>query len=293
MVSQELLNYIHQQTQLGKNRDEITKSLIAGGWKAEDVEQAFNSIASGVPAPMASGQMPSASQIFKEAWEIYKARFKTLIAIILAPVLPGLLVAIIVGAYILTKSSQIASSTQSVIFIVLGILFVIAIIGIIYVAIWSQVAQLIVVRDQAEGIGWKEAFKRSKGKLLAFFLTSLLVGLATIGGLILLIIPGIIFAFWFSQSIYIVVEENLKGPAALKRSKYYVKGRIGQVFTKGFYIAIVTFAIYIIVGVVIYGLNSLVGEYFSWLSNVFSFVWGPMTTVYAYLVYKHLKATRP
>jgi hypothetical protein len=43
MVNQQLLDYIKQQSQQGVNKEQIKSSLLANGWLASDVEEAFNS----------------------------------------------------------------------------------------------------------------------------------------------------------------------------------------------------------------------------------------------------------
>lgn len=298
MVTQQLLDYIKQQMQTGKSREQITHGLLASGWQADDVEQGFVSLNSGMPAPM-NTELPKAREIFNEAWAIYKNRFKTLIAINLIPVLGFILLGFIVAILVISaKVSQ--TNWQGPEFLVIICLGFIALLALIYIGLWATVALLFAIKDQAEGIGWKEAFKRSRNKIWIFFGTSLLTGLAVFGGFILLIIPGVIFAFWFSQSPYIVVEENLGNTSALKRSKYYIKGRIGQFFGKSFHIGIITFGLYI-------GLAIIVGI-FSSISHlnkeqalvarnivnyIFNLFWAPVVTVYAYQLYKHLKATRP
>jgi len=100
---------------------------------------------------------------------------------------------------------------------------------------------------------------------------------------------------WFSQASYVVVEEDLANTAALKRSKYYVKGRWGEVFGKFFYIGVISIGIYLAVVLLLWILSQIgiKQEYTSWIGNVFSFVWTPMVSVYAYLLYKYLKASRP
>jgi len=296
MVNQQLLDYIKQQTQTGKSREEITSALLAAGWQASDVEQAFTN-PSGVPMPAAS-EIPKSRQILKESWAIYKNRFKTLIAIILIPtagylllILLGILLTAVATGFL--KQSAVSIQPWKIAGIILGI---IAIIFLIYLYIWATVAQLFAIKDQAQAIGWKEAYKRSKPKIGPFFSTSILNGLAVLGGTILFIVPGIIFGLWFSQSPYVVVEEGLANTAALKRSKYYVKGRIGQIFGKLFYIGIITLGLYIGLSIILAIFGSLIGikyNYISWISNIFSLVWTPLVTVYSYQLYKYCKATRP
>ncbi|MBT3538949.1 hypothetical protein HOF40_02975 [Candidatus Parcubacteria bacterium] len=74
--------------------------------------------------------------------------------------------------------------------------------------------------------------KSSLGLLLPAILVSILSGLAIVGGLILLIIPGIIFAVWFMFSLHALMLDNKHTVDALKYSKSLVKGRWGEVLWK-------------------------------------------------------------
>ncbi len=280
MVSQQLLDYIKQQSSLGKGREELTQSLLQNGWQLPDIEQAFATIAnpSAAPTPV-GGNLPKARQILNEAWGIYKNRFKTLILIRLVPLLATLGFGLIFGVGFI-GTSKISSQNLNLGLGGLAVMLV-ALIILIYISLWSTVAQLMAIKNQTEDIGFKEAFKRSQGMIGIFFATGLLVGLAVLGGFILLIVPGIIFCLWFSQTPYIVMEENLANTSALKRSKYYIKGRMGEVFGKFFYIGIITLGLTILFGLI------------PFLGNVFSLFWTPLVTVYCYQLYRHLKATRP
>jgi hypothetical protein len=297
MINQQIVDYINQQTQKGKSKEEITSALLAAGWQANDVNAAFATIASGAPMPMAT-ELPKARQILKESWAIYKNRFKTLITIILMPTAAYLLL-ILLAATVTGITVGVAKQTSANIhpWIIAGIILgVVAIICVIYFYIWAAVAQLYAIKDQTENIGWKEAYKRSRPKIGAYFTTSLLTGLATVGGAILFIIPGIIFGLWFSQSCYVVVEEGVANTAALKRSKYYTKGRIWQIFGKLFYVGMITLALYLALAIILAIASSLVGikyAHVSWVTNIFSLVWTPLITVYGYQVYKYCRATRP
>ena len=51
MVTQELLDYIKQQIQLGTDRGQIKATLTANSWVAEDVEEAFSRLTPNVPKP--------------------------------------------------------------------------------------------------------------------------------------------------------------------------------------------------------------------------------------------------
>ncbi|MFH1905037.1 MAG: hypothetical protein ABIK53_05920 [bacterium] len=70
----------------------------------------------------------------------------------------------------------------------------------------------------------KESYKTGFKKFFPYLWVSALVFMAVAGGLLLLIIPGIIFAVWFSLAGYVRIIEGIGSIGALKRSKQLVKG---------------------------------------------------------------------
>jgi hypothetical protein len=60
--------------------------------------------------------------------------------------------------------------------------------------------------------------------------TALLTGLVIGLGLLLLIIPGIIFSIWFAFVTQVVMVEGLSGTSAMSRSKELTKGHGGRIF---------------------------------------------------------------
>ncbi len=79
--------------------------------------------------------------------------------------------------------------------------------------------------------------------LRAFFpllWTNFLMGFAIMGGLILLVIPGILAAFWFALAGQVVVVEGVSGFKALKRSKALMKGNIGTLIVLGLVIGAIS-----------------------------------------------------
>jgi hypothetical protein len=85
-----------------------------------------------------------------------------------------------------------------------------------------------------------EAIGHGFRRLLPLIGTSILVWLAIIGGLILLIIPGILFALWFSLSTHVVVLEDVAGPTALGRSKKLVRPHLGTLIVLGLIMMVIT-----------------------------------------------------
>lgn len=85
-----------------------------------------------------------------------------------------------------------------------------------------HIAMTLVAREKNLRIG--EYLSRAWQAAGSYLWVSLLAGLAVAGGFLLLIIPGIIFAVWFVCARYIVLFENIRGRAALARSRELAKG---------------------------------------------------------------------
>jgi hypothetical protein len=76
----------------------------------------------------------------------------------------------------------------------------------------------------------KAMFSQVNSKLLPMLGLIILTGLAVIGGLILVIIPGLIFGTWFSLAPYVMISENLGVIDSMKRSKQLVSGHIFEMW---------------------------------------------------------------
>lgn len=112
-----------------------------------------------------------------------------------------------------------------------------------------------------------------------YFLISLMFGLIMFVGMVLLIIPAIIFAVWFSFSTFLVFDKNLKTKEALSKSKALVKGKFLKVLGRFIVFVLVILLVQIILSAIPY-----VGY------TVLSFI-APIFIIPFYLLYKDLLAT--
>ena len=88
----------------------------------------------------------------------------------------------------------------------------------------------------------------------------LLQGLIMLGGILLLIIPAIIFAVWFCFAQISVILDKKRGVEAFSYSRSLVRGRFWAIFWRAIiYPGLLTAAIFIIVGIFITGVASLLG----------------------------------
>ncbi|WKZ25430.1 MAG: hypothetical protein QY322_03525 [bacterium] len=121
-----------------------------------------------------------------------------------------------------------------------------------------------------------EVVKKSLRMLPTFVGVSLVLGLIILSGLLLLIIPAIIFGLWYSFTLFLVFDKSMSLREALKASKLMVKGRMMKVFGR----------------FIVFGLFSIVVTMFVTIIPVAgSLVMGllsPLFLLSSYLLYKDL-----
>jgi len=166
-----------------------------------------------------------AGDILARAWTIYKGQWLMCIG--------GFLIVGILNYVV----GQIANQLSAVIGALAGepvILFVCIVLGAFagqLFALWLNIGLAMLFLDVARG---REA---SLGTLfrggpcyLAVLLASILFTLIWLGGLLLLIVPGIIFALMFSQFFYLIIDRNVGIIESLELSKQITHGNKLMIF---------------------------------------------------------------
>lgn len=223
-----------------------------------------------------SSNFISAGDFLKQVWQLYKERFPVLVVISLLPAVISLIVELLT----LDKENSISLSP---------IIIVITIIAII-TTMWSQAASFLAIRD-GNAYTAVDYYKQGWSKLLIVIMSSILSGLAVLGGLILLIIPGIIFSVWFMFSAYFVVLENKKAVESLKASKAIVKGLTGQVLWKVIILILIYGAAYTVLMLLGTGVSAVAGDIgLAITTAITSAVLTPFGFVAGYMLYTYLKS---
>ncbi len=293
MVSQQLIDYIKHQQQMGHSKEQITSTLLAQGWHQADVEEGFAHAASGVPMPVSgpvSTELPKIGRLFSDSFELMKKRILVMVVSGLLPILGLVAFSIVAGTvwFIVHKFSSIASNILLLIFAVLGV------VAIFYAIFWVATAYFTALRDADENTGIKENLKRARPLIGSFLVVGLLTQLVALGGFVLLIIPGIIFMVWYCFAPMIMVAEGKKGRAALAQSKAYVAGRWWKVFGR----IVLLNLIYIVPAMV---LQAVLAFNRNWGVNIFLrivlFIWqffyAYFQLSYSYTLYKQVKNSAP
>ncbi len=229
----------------------------------------------------AGASLPGYFALLGSSWHVYIKRFWTLIGISFVPLLAYL--AVILASVIFGLIGGLASAlTGTLTMIVFGLVFLVGIIAIVVVAIWSQVALLTAIDRAEETLGIKESFRRAWPKVNGYFWVGVLAGLVVVGGLFLLLVPGIIFYVWFVFSSMVVVFENEKGMNALLKSRELVRGCWWGIFGRLIFFAVILIGISIILEMLHLGV----------LANIVNFLLTPLSVAYVYLLYRSAKAAR-
>jgi len=286
MPDPKLLAYIKEEQQKGFDKTAITTSLLTIGWQQAQIDEAFASFSPQAPTSTPeSNRFPTFIELLKQAWRIYKNKWKALMGIILVPALIAVLSALpiiifsaIMGFTATTKSNH----SFPPIILVLGVVYI-AIFGLLIVAlqVWSQVSLLVAIRDRVEKIGTEEAYSRSKKFILKNFLLGIVVFLIIAIGYILFVIPGVIFGIWVGFAYCVLVTEDTGVMESIKRSKEYTSGRLTEIFYRTFLLSIFTIVVSVVLSII------PVVNILSGIVNVFIF--GPLSLIFTFLIYESLK----
>lgn len=240
------------------------------------------------PVPVAG--LPKVSTLFKLAFDYYKEHFNVIASVMVVPFA-------LQAASILFGNSPIAAFC-SLVAVLASLLATIVLVGLI-VGGWNK--------DEGIALLYQKSFKWI-GPLIA---VNAYVMLTTIGGVFMLIVPGIYVTICLGFSIYFLFAENKRGKFALVASWYYVKGHWSGVFWRMFALWFVL----AVIGLLFAGVS--VGPYLSRflemmknqsiaapapkmssMVSLFSaviqlFVIVPISLVYSAFIFKALHALKP
>lgn len=154
--------------------------------------------------------------LYKENLRLFLGYMKILLIPAIILVLSQTAVTVAGGVSLVTKSNFLA------------FLFFIILIASLLVTLLVTIAFIRVIKKRIDN----QTPETIKGELLAArpllwpsIVASILAGLAVLGGVVLFIIPGIIFSVWFIFVTHAVALDNARGTAALSQSKSIVSGR--------------------------------------------------------------------
>ena len=214
------------------------------------------------------GALSRTSELLTRGLDLYKKHFWDLVSLQL------LQVAIILSlGFITVASANIVGA------------FMLGLVGVFATIVISLSMIYVVHRQKGVVPALSEALKNLGGYLWVTILVTLIVT----GGLVLLMVPGIIFSIWFALAAYIFVIEGKKGMAALLTGREYTRNRWWPVFGR----ILVLVGVAIVAGIAVSILEGIFGEgmgrILGYLVNI---LFAPFAITYLYSLYKDVAATR-
>ena len=169
--------------------------------------------------------MFSIKEAIKVGWEKTKANFWKSVAIVFISVSIPFLMEILSGT-IEKRGSVVAFP-----------IYMVLVIAVVYLSVALKIGgtKLFLRIYDGENPEIKEIFN-TYGMFWRFLGQSILYSLIVIGGTILLIVPGVIFAIMYSFASIIIVDTNIGIKASLKESKVITAGSKWKLF--GFFIVV-------------------------------------------------------
>lgn len=227
-----------------------------------------------------STKPPSAPQILVQSIKFYKANWRALLPYVAIPVTVSLITLLLKNLVALDIFFTILSSL---------------------VGFFSTIAFLLALKDPQQSV--PKVYRQSLHLAWPFAWTTLLVGLVSLGGYILLIVPGIILTILLSFATFSLIFEDQRGIKALIRSWHLVSGNKLSVFWRILFFAIASLILSIPILMVnipsvistFQGVqpspSSVFGGIYSTI--VYGLLVAPLGTIYSYSIYSYLKQLKP
>jgi hypothetical protein len=183
--------------------------------------------AAALPRPMGIGE------ILRTAFQLYQRHWRTLLAIAAVVVVPLTLLQYLFGDLVRTQGETtrngVVVETATWAVGIAGLLAALAAI-LMYLVLTGAITRAVAAEVAGEDPSVEQSYRFGFHRLGSVLLVSVLVGLAIIGGLILLIIPGIWIAVRLCVSIEALVVEGRRGTQAMGRSWGLVGGHWWHAF---------------------------------------------------------------
>jgi hypothetical protein len=225
-------------------------------------------------------------ELLAQTWLTFKAQYQVLLKISLLVFVPAVIGEL--GTRLLELWLPDLSQTELIINLVLINLVVTVF------SLWTTATLAMFVSHQLPYS--KELFTQSFKKVWFLFLLAISLILIVLGGLVLLIIPGLIFIVWFYFSSYFIILENQKPIDALKSSRELVRGHFWPVVRRLLWLVVVNIVVVILLFVIFSSLALFIGrtsEFAVPLSSLLSsWFLAPFTVIYIIRLFNNLKEVK-
>jgi hypothetical protein len=166
-------------------------------------------------------------EILRAAFQLYRRHWRTLMAIAAVVVVPLTLLQYGIGHWFRTHGEQLHDQVEvsTSFWAVAGASLLAALVGLLlYQVLTGAITRNIAAEVAGQDLDLEQSYRFGFARLGPILVVSILVGLATIGGLIVFIIPGIYIGVRLAVSVQALVVEGKRGTEAMRRSWDLVGG---------------------------------------------------------------------
>lgn len=243
--------------------------------------------------------MLTITDLISESISLYKKHVTSLIIYgatitLISFVMTGLVTGITVFGFDITNLKDMLNVASPIYYGTVFVLYIIAMV-LISIATIALIRVIYKIHNQQPVGTYMAEIMETKPVIIPSILVSILISLIVLGGILLLIIPGIIFSVWYTFASISVIVDNKRVGESLTFSKALVKGRWFQTFA---YI-VVPFLVFLLVELAISGIihipsvvstgNTFVIVIVDILDLATSIVLSPLYTIPFVILYTELK----
>jgi hypothetical protein len=166
-------------------------------------------------------------EILRAAFQLYRRHWRTLMAIAAVVVVPLTVVQYGIGHWFRSHGQQLQDPAEvsTSFWAVAGASLLAALVGLLlYQALTGAITRTIAAEVAGQDLNLEQSYRFGFARLGPILVVSILVGLATLLGLIVFIIPGIYIGVRLAASTQALIVEDKRGTDAMRRSWDLVGG---------------------------------------------------------------------
>jgi hypothetical protein len=166
-------------------------------------------------------------EILRAAFQLYRRHWRTLVAIAAVVVVPLTLLQYVIGHWVRSLGEQMRDQVvvSTSFWAVASASLLAALVGLLlYQVLTGAITRNIAAEVAGQNLDLEQSYRFGFARLGPILVVSILVGLATLVGLIVFIIPGIYIGVRLAVSVQALVVEGKRGTEAMRRSWELVGG---------------------------------------------------------------------
>ncbi len=165
--------------------------------------------------------MRPSTQVLKDSFDYFKQHIETFLGIYIISIS-----VMLIGVYVFHIPAELTDDTDPSLIAPYAVMIIVSI--IVQVLSYGATIYASALGNEAT---LQNAYSHTLRKLPSLLILSLLIGLIIMVGLLLLIIPGIIFSLWLMCATAVFLLENKGMLESMRVSKKLVENRLGKMFS--------------------------------------------------------------